>query len=420
MASAEIIAAGSELLTPAKIDTNSLWLTAQLNDLGVEVVRKSIIGDERERLAAGISGALAHSDIAIVSGGLGPTEDDLTREAAGAATGRELVFSEEIREGIAERFRRFNRKMVEINLRQAYLVRGAEALPNDRGTAPGQWIEERGKVLILLPGPPHEMKSVFATQCAPRLKRMLPPRAIRTRQFRVCGVPESNLDQLIAPIYTRYTNPVTTILTSVGGIDVHLRAQSDTAAQAEALLDEVAGQIEPLLAPRIVSRNGDPIEKVIGDLLRARGASLSVAESATGGMLGEWITAVPNSSDFFFGGFLTYTDEMKIRLLGVAKEIIEAHTAVSEPVARAMAEGARRNTGSDYALSVTGYAGPDGAEIGLMYIALAAPEGTEARRFKLPGDRYRIRALTVQNTLDFLRRHLQRVEAALAAGSFET
>ncbi len=419
MASAEIIAAGSELLTPPKLDTNSLWLTAQLNDLGVEVVRKSVIGDERARLAAGISSALASSDIAIVSGGLGPTEDDLTRDAAATATGRELVFSEEIRDGIAERFRRFNRKMVEINLRQAYLLRGAEPLPNDRGTAPGQWIEDGGKVLILLPGPPHEMKSVFDKQCAPRLKRMLPPRAIRTRQFRVCGVPESNLDQLIAPVYARYSNPVTTILTSVGGIDVHLRAQCDTAEEAEKLLDEVAGQIEPLLASRIVSRNGDPIEKVIGDLLRARGASLSVAESATGGMLGEWITAVPNSSDYFVGGFLTYTDEMKTRLLGVPERVLKTHTAVSEPVARAMAEGARSKTGSDYALSVTGYAGPDGAEVGLMYIALAAPEATEVRRFKLPGDRNRIRALTVQNTLDFLRRHLQRADAALAGGSFE-
>jgi nicotinamide-nucleotide amidase len=297
--------------------------------------------------------------------------------------------------------------MVEINRRQAYLVDGAAALPNDRGTAPGQWIEHHGKVVILLPGPPNELKSIFDKHCLPRLKEMLPPRVIRMRQFRVAGMPESDLDQLIAPIYTRYRNPVTTILSAVGGIDIHLRAQCDTEEQAEALLDEVANQIEPLLAPRIVSRNGEPIEKVVGDLLRSRNARLSVAESATGGMLGEWITAVPNSSDYFLGGFLTYSDEMKMHLLGVSKEMLETHTAVSEPVAKAMAEGARQRTGSDYALSVTGYAGPDGSDVGLMFIGLAGPGGTEVRRLKMPGDRNRIRALTVQNALDFLRRRLQ-------------
>lgn len=407
MAAAEIIAVGSELLTPAKMDTNSLWLTSQLNDLGVEVIRKSIVGDDRARLTAAISASLHAADIVILCGGLGPTEDDLTRDAAAAALGRELIFSDEICEGIEERFRRFNRKMVEINKRQAYLVAGAAALPNDRGTAPGQWIEVQGKILMLLPGPPGELKSMFANQCAVRLRQALPQQVIRTRQFRVAGMPESDLDQLIAPVYTRYTNPVTTVLSSVGGIDVHLRAQCATEREAEALLDEVAGQIEPLLAPRIISTNGDPIEAVIGNMLRARGARLSVAESATGGMLGEWITSVPNSSDYFVGGFLTYSDEMKMRLLGVSNELLREHTAVSEPVARAMAEGALARTGSDYALSVTGYAGPDGADVGTIFIGLAGPGGTDVRRIKLPGDRSRIRALAVQNSLDFLRQRLK-------------
>jgi nicotinamide-nucleotide amidase len=407
MSGAEIVAVGSELLTPSKIDTNSLWLTGMLNGLGVEVLRKCVVGDDRERLTATIRTALDTAEIVVLCGGLGPTEDDLTRDATAAALGRSLVFDQAICDGIEERFRRFNRKMVEINRRQAYLVDGAAALPNDRGTAPGQWIEHQGRVVILLPGPPNELKSIFDKHCLPRLKEMLPPRVIRMRQFRVAGMPESDLDQLIAPIYTRYTNPVTTILSAVGGIDIHLRAQCDTEEQAEALLDEVANQIEPLLAPRIVSRNGEPIEKVVGDLLRSRNARLSVAESATGGMLGEWITAVPNSSDYFLGGFLTYSDEMKMRLLGVSREMLEAHTAVSEPVAKAMAEGARHRTGSDYALSVTGYAGPDGSDVGLMFVGLASPDGTEVRRLKMPGDRNRIRALTVQNALDFLRRRLQ-------------
>jgi nicotinamide-nucleotide amidase len=406
MNGAEIVAIGSELLTASKIDTNSLWLTDMLNGLGVEVLRKCVVGDDRERLTATIRTALETAGIVILSGGLGPTEDDLTRDAVAAALGRGLVFDQEICDGIEERFRRFNRKMVEINRRQAYLVDGAVVLPNDRGTAPGQWIPHDGKIVILLPGPPSELKSIFGKHCLARLQAILPPRVIRMRQFRVAGMPESDLDELIAPIYTRYTNPTTTILSTVGGIDIHLRAQCDTVENAEALLDEVAGQIEPLLEPRIVSRNGEPIEKVVGDMLRSRKARLSVAESATGGMLGEWITAVPNSSDYFVGGFLTYSDEMKMRLLGVSKEMIEAHTAVSEQVAKAMAEGARQRTGSDYALSVTGYAGPDGEDVGLMFIGLAGPEGTEVRRVKMPGDRNRIRALTVQNALDFLRRRL--------------
>jgi nicotinamide-nucleotide amidase len=260
--------------------------------------------------------------------------------------------------------------------------------------------------MILLPGPPNELQSMFTRECLPRLQDLLPARAIRTRQFRVVGMPEADLDQLIAPIYTTYANPVTTILSSVGGIEVHLRAQCDSAEDAQALVDEVAGKIEPLLGRRIVSRNGDSIEKVVGEMLRSRGVRLSVAESATGGMLGQRVTSVPNSSDYFVGGFITYSNEMKTRLLGVPSEMIERHSAVSEPVAKAMAEGARQRTGSDYALSVTGYAGPDGAEVGLMFVGLAGPQGSESHRLKMPGDRNRIRALTVLNSLDFLRQRL--------------
>ena len=407
MAVAEIIAVGSELLTAQKIDTNSLFLTAQLNDLGVEVVRKTVVGDDRARLTVSVRDALASSEIVILTGGLGPTEDDLTRDAVAAALGRELVFSQQICDTIAERFRRFNRKMVDINKRQAFLVAGAEILPNDRGTAPGQWIEAAGKVVVLLPGPPNELKAMFTSHCVPSLRRLLPPRVIRTRHFRVAGMPESDLDQLIAPVYTRYTNPVTTILSGVGGIEIHLRAQCATEEEAERLLNEVAGQIEPLLGSRIYSRTGDVLPKVVGDLLRARGARLSVAESATGGMLGEWITSVPNSSDYFLGGFLVYSDKMKQELLGVAPELLEKFTAVSEPVAKSMAECARARTGADYALSVTGYAGPDGDDVGTMFVGLSGPGGAEVRRLKFAGDRDRIRALTVQNALDMLRRRLQ-------------
>jgi nicotinamide-nucleotide amidase len=406
MPDAEIIAIGSELLTPQKVDTNSLYLTDQLNALGVEVVRKTVVGDERPRLMDTILGAMARSQIVILSGGLGPTEDDLTRDAVAAALGRSMVFQQEICDQIEERFRRFGRKMVEINRRQAYIVEGAAILANDRGTAPGQWIEHDGVVLMLLPGPPNELKAMFEKYCLPRLGTSLPPQALRTRHFRVVGMPESDLDQLIAPVYTRYTNPVTTILAISGEIHIHLRARCPSAQEAEALLQEVAGQIEPLLGDRIYSRNGDSLEKVVGDLLRARHATLSVAESVTGGLLGGRITTVPNSSDYFVGGFLTYTDAMKTSLLGVPREMIAEHTAVSEPVAKAMAEGARDRTGSGYALSMTGYAGPDGAQVGLVFIGLATPDGSEARRVQMPGDRDRVRAFSTNTALDLLRRNL--------------
>ena len=406
MADAEIIAIGSELLTPQKVDTNSLYLTDQLNALGVEVVRKTVVGDERERLMDTILGAVARSQIIVLTGGLGPTEDDLTRDAVASALGRTMVFRQDICDQIEERFRRFQRKMVEINRRQAYIVEGAEVLANDRGTAPGQWIEQNSTVLMLLPGPPNELKSMFEKHCLPRLQKLLPPQVIRTLMLRVVGMPESDLDQLIAPVYLRYPNLATTILAVSGEIHIHLRARSSDASQAEALIAEVASQIEPLIGDRIYSRNGDSLEKVVGDLLRARHAHLSVAESATAGLLGGRITAVPNSSDYFLGGFVTYSDQMKTKLLGVTPEMLAEHTAVSEPVAKAMAEGARERTGSDYALSITGYAGPDGEKVGLVFIGLATPNGSEARRVQFPGDRERVRAFSTNIALDLLRRSL--------------
>ena len=407
---AEIIAVGSELLTPQRQDTNSLYLTDQLNALGVEVVAKLIVGDDRARLADAVRAALARSEILILTGGLGPTEDDVTRDAVAAALGRELVFHQEICDAIERRFvGRGRGPMPEINRRQAYVLADAEALPNPNGTAPGQWIAGDGRFAMLLPGPPNEMRPMFLAECLPRLARVLPPQVIRTRFFRIANMAESAVDQLIAPIYTRYANPVTTILAAAGDIQIHLRARSATAEEAERLLAEVASQIEAALGERIYSRNGDPLEAVLGALLRERGETLSVAESCTGGMLAERITAVAGSSDYFIGGFLVYTDRMKTELLGVSADLLREHTAVSEEAAREMARGARARTGSTWALSITGEAGPTSSTaepVGTVIVGLAGPEGVSTRRERLPGDRTRVRTWATQLALDLLRLRL--------------
>jgi nicotinamide-nucleotide amidase len=411
MVDAEIIAVGSELLTPNRIDTNSLWLTDQLNGLGVEVRRKVVVGDDRELLSAVIRQSLKQVDIVILSGGLGPTEDDVTREAVAEALGRPLVFRQDLLDALTERFQRLNRKMADNNRRQIFVVEGAEPLPNARGTAAGQWIEDGSKVVMLLPGPPHELKAMFSGECVARLQKKLPAQVIRTRFYRVAGMGESDLDQLISPVYKPYANPATTILAGAGDIQIHLRARANTEAEAESLLTAVGPPIEELLGDRIYSRNGANIETVIGEQLRGRNATVSVAESCTGGLLGDRITSVAGSSDYFVGGFLTYSDAMKTRLLGVDPELLARHTAVSEECARAMAAGARDRTGSTYAVSVTGEAGPvsqSGAPVGTVIIGFASPDvEPQAVRYVLFGDRNGVRARAAQWALDDLRRRLR-------------
>ena len=416
MPDAEIIAVGSEMLTSQRIDTNSLFITDQLNSLGVEVRRKLVIGDDRPLLTEAVRDALNHAGIVILSGGLGPTEDDVTREAVAAALDRELLFNQEICNAIEERFRRRQRKMAEINKRQAFVIAGAEILPNPNGTAVGQWVEHEGRIVILLPGPPGELKPLFENECVPRLARRLPSQVIRTRFYRVTGLTESDLDALIAPVYAKYTNPSTTILASPGDIQIHLRARCGSVEDAERLLAEVGDPIEQLLGRHLFSRNGDPLEAVVGALLRERKATLSIAESCTGGMAGERITSVPGSSDYFLGGFVTYSARLKTDLLGVDPALIAEYTAVSKEVACAMAEGARARTGATYALSITGEAGPEsrsGASVGTVFVGYASPDAPAgALRFSMPGDRHRIRGFATQAALDLLRRRLLKIGEA--------
>jgi nicotinamide-nucleotide amidase len=408
---AEIIAVGSEMLTHKRVDTNSLFITEQLNDLGIEVTAKHVIGDDLERLAGTIRRALGAVPVVVISGGLGPTEDDLTRDAVALALDRRLVFNAAINDGIEQRFRQMNRIMPDINRRQAMLIEGAHMLSNDRGTAPGQWIEEGGAVLMMLPGPPHELKSMFTRHCLPRLQRIVPQLAIRTLELRISGMSESELDQAISPIYKAYSNPVTTILAHNGDMQVHLRARCATEGETMQLLAEVGGKIDAVLGDRIYSRNGDPLEAVVGKQLLTQRATLAVAESATGGGLAERITSIPGSSSWFVGGLIAYTKRMKTELLGVSADILDRLGTVSADTAEAMAMGARRRTGATWAVSITGNAGPtadgDEAPIGMIYVGISGPNETVSFHRQWPtSDRARVRAFAAQMALDLLHRKL--------------
>lgn len=412
---AEIIAVGSELLTPARIDTNSLWLTAQLNSLGVEVIRKTVVGDDRNLLAQAVSSALDRVPLLLVTGGLGPTEDDVTREAVAQALRRRLLFSEEILATIEARFRRLGRQMAPNNRKQAFLVEGALALDNPNGTAPGQWIDLPSGIVVLLPGPPRELEPMFLNHCLPLLRERLPRACIRTRFFRVAGMGESDLDNLIAPIYKPYANPATTILAAEGDVQIHLRARADSEEAAEALVEELGAKILAALGDRVYSTDGSPLEAVLGRELKARGEALAVAESCTAGLLAARITEVPGSSAWFAGGFVVYGTAMKTRLLGLDPALVEQHGVVSEAVAVAMAESARDRTGATYALSVTGEAGPEpatpGVEPGTVWIGLATPDSATARLFRFPAGRERVRRFAVQNAMHILWRHLRETAA---------
>jgi nicotinamide-nucleotide amidase len=410
MLSAEIIAVGSELLTPFRTDTNSLWLTDKLNCVGIEVKLKTIVGDDDARLEETIRDALKRSTCVVLTGGLGPTEDDITRKIAARALGRRLQLDERVLEDIRAKFARWGRQMPEINARQAMVIEGGQVLDNPNGSAPGMYIEVDGRVVVLLPGPPREMKPMFETHVLPRLSEKAGGVRVARRVLRVAGLGESAVDERIAPVYTQYKNPQTTILFNRSEIEIHLTAQGQSEAEAELLLDGLAGQLEERLGEAVFAFRGETMEEVVGLRLAVSGFTLATAESCTGGLVAHRLTEVPGSSAYFMEGVVTYSNEAKTRLLGVPAELIEAHGAVSAEVAEAMAEGVKRRAETDFGLSVTGVAGPGGGSpekpVGLVYIALSDDAHTEHRRIMLPGDRHLIRWRASQAALDLLRRRL--------------
>jgi nicotinamide-nucleotide amidase len=408
---AEIIAVGSELLTPQHTDTNSLYLTEKLNSLGIMVRYKTIVGDSKDDLAAVLRAALARSPLIILTGGLGPTEDDLTRDVVAKVLERPLREVGEIRQRIQERFARLGRSMPENNLRQALVPAGAEWLENRNGTAPGIWIEHHDNVLVLLPGPPRELEPLFDVTCVPRLQRVAPGERIKKRVYKVVGLPESEVDHRIAPIYREYRNPSTTILATPGTIEVHLSARAATDVEAESFLVDLGDKIELSLGDHVYSTKGESLEEVVGMYLVMRRKTVAVAESCTGGLLAERLTRTAGSSIYFLGGMVCYSNELKTKLAGVPAPLIEAHGAVSQSVAQALAEGARGRMGATIGVGVTGIAGPSGGTsqkpVGLVFVALADERGTQVREFHFPGTRDRIRHWASQMGLEMIRRRVR-------------
>jgi len=411
---AEIIAIGSELLTPFRQDTNSLYLTEKLNELGVDLVFKTIVGDNRERLTEAAMLAISRADIVIFSGGLGPTEDDLTRECVAQALGMELRRDPKIVSALEARFAARGWKMSANNAKQADVISGATILPNPSGTAPGQWIAGKydgcEKIIILLPGPPHEMRAVFDPDCMDRLRAKVPPTFIATRVLKITGIGESHCDARVAPIYQKYPEVQTTILAGAGEIQLHLKTQATNLEAAQQKADRLVEQIEAELGDLVFSDNGDSLEQILGYYLQMRGATVAVAESCTGGLLAERITSVSGSSRYFLGGAVVYSNALKTAFADVPAALIAKHGAVSGEVACALADGIRKRVGSTFGIGITGVAGPTGGTVekpvGLVFHALASGDGVDVVERNFPGDRNRIRQFASQQALDMLRKKL--------------
>jgi nicotinamide-nucleotide amidase len=411
---AEIVAIGSELLTPFRQDTNSLFLTEKLNELGVEVAFKTIAGDNQAHLASVAETALSRADVVIFMGGLGPTEDDLTREAVADALGLELRRDPEIISKLEQRFASHKLKMSPNNAKQADVIAGATVLPNALGTAPGQWLsgklDGRERIIILLPGPPHELKALFTDQCVERLKKKLPRTSLATRVLKIAMMGESQCDARVAPLYQRYPDVQTTILAGAGEIQLHFKAHAETLEAAQARVDEVAEVIEGELGDFVYSDQGESLEQIVGYYLQMRGATLAAAESCTGGLFAERVTSVSGSSRYFIGAAVVYSNQLKTAFADVPAKLITEAGAVSKEVAAALAEGIRKKCRTTFGVGITGIAGPAGGSpekpVGLVFHAVATETGTEVVERNFFGDRQRVRWFASQQALDMVRRKL--------------
>jgi len=413
---ASIIAVGSELLETTRLDTNSLFITEQLNSVGIDVVSKHVSGDDRAVLSDVLRSALARADLVVMCGGLGPTDDDLTREAVADVLARPLAENAGLVEHLKSRYakRRLSVPMPLNNLRQAMVPAGAEVIDNVNGSAPGLWIDHGAQTVILLPGPPRELKPMLTGLAASRLRARASGVVIVRRTLRIAGRFESDVDQALHPLYEQWaaaSPPVSaTILASLGQIEVHLSVRHSSREVAAAILEQSTAQTIAVIGEDVFSTDGRRLEEVVGEALAGRGLWIAAAESCTGGLVTSRLTDVPGSSRYVGSSVVAYANDAKMSLLGVPEALIAAHGAVSEPVARAMAEGIRARAGADLGLGITGIAGPDGGTpekpVGTVAVALATGGGTTARTYRFFGDREVVKFQASQAALDMVRRHL--------------
>jgi nicotinamide-nucleotide amidase len=412
--SAQIIAVGSELLTPHRADTNSLYLTARLNEIGLDVRTKMIVGDDRRDLDAAFQHALSRTDVVILTGGLGPTADDLTREVVAAALERPLEEDAAILERLRQRFVSRGLTMPEINRRQAQVPRGAVVLPNLNGTAPGLWMEAGERIVVLLPGPPREMQPIVEQFVVPRLAARTGGRRVHRRVIKITGRAESQVEEIAQPLYRQMAEwkvPVdTTILASPGQIELHLSARGPEIALLDQELDRAVATLVEALGDIVFSTDGRNLPEVVGALLQERHARVAVAESCTGGLVLGRLTDVAGSSAWVVGGITAYANEVKIEQVGVPAGTIAAHGAVSEPVGAAMAEGVRQRLHAEIGVGVTGIAGPAGGSadkpVGTVVIAVSSASANRVRTFRFIGDRQMVRTQSTQAALEMIRRLL--------------
>jgi nicotinamide-nucleotide amidase len=406
-----IVAVGSEMLTPFRVDTNSLVITERLNAIGCDVRLKVVVGDSVDELARVLTAALDSVDLIVCTGGLGPTEDDITRDALTRVLGMPLEIDEAIVEHIRARFARRGIAMPDINRRQAMVPRGATVLANPNGTAPGLWIEH-GKVCVLvLPGPPREMTPMLAAAIQERLAPHSSGRGLFRRVIKLTGRAESDVDARAQPIYGTWTTqsvPITTtILAVLGQIELHLTAAADSRAEADVALDAAVRELEEAFGSTIYSADGRPLQRVVGDMLRSAHWKVAVGESCTGGLLASLLTDVPGSSDYLERGAVCYSNRAKIEWLGVPESLIAEHGAVSEPVAQSMAEGIRARAQTEVGIGVTGIAGPGGGTpekpVGTVAIAVVAGGDTRVRTFQFIGEREQVKYQSAQAAMNMLR-----------------
>ena len=413
---AAILAIGSELLTPLRIDTNSLFITEQLNLLGIDVAFKSIIGDDRADLAHAVGAARQRVDLIVCCGGLGPTDDDVTREVVSGVLGRALTEDAGITERMRARFaaRGFTMPMPEINRRQAMVPAGGQVIENDNGSAPGLWLEDGERVVLLLPGPPRELKPMLTSLVGGRLGERASGVALVRRVIKIAGRIESQTEEELRPLYASWAAasvPVAaTILAALGQIELHLSARAATRDASARALDDAVQQVAARLGADVFSADGASLEKVVGDLLAVRGLRIAVAESCTGGLITSRLTDVPGSSRYVERSVVSYSNPAKTELLGVPEELIRAQGAVSEAVALAMADGIRTRAAVDVGVGVTGIAGPDGGTpekpVGTVAIAAVTSGLTRSRVFRFMAEREQVKFQASQAALDMVRRML--------------